>query len=354
MSTHSIDSGAPHDVTSLSGHPPATPPVSRAGSTARLAGSVAGAPAMEADAVIFDGARHVRCDRLALAAPQTDDLVVDVEYSGISSGTERLLWSGDMPIFPGLKYPLVPGYEATGRVIWSQSHPELQGQRVFVPGARCYQDVQGIFGASASRLVVPANRAVPIDDLPADDAVLLALAATAHHAVVGGRAPDLIVGHGVLGHLVARIALALGHEPPVVWETNPERQDANRYPVIDPECDGRTDYKTIYDVSGDAGLLDTLIGHLAPGGEIVLAGFYAAPISFAFPPAFMREMRMRIAAEWQPSDMDAVLGLLHSGKLSFERLISHRVAHDDAESAYQTAFEDPACLKMVLNWKDAA
>jgi myo-inositol-1(or 4)-monophosphatase len=37
-----------------------------------------------------------------------------VLHSGISTGTERLLWDGTMPPFPGLGYPLVPGYETVG------------------------------------------------------------------------------------------------------------------------------------------------------------------------------------------------------------------------------------------------
>ena len=49
-------------------------------------------------------------------------------------------------------------------------------------------------------------------------------------------------------------------------------------------------------MSGDAAILDTLVARLAPGGEIVLAGFYAEPLAFAFPPAFMREARIRVAA----------------------------------------------------------
>ena len=45
----------------------------------------------------------------------------------------------------------------------------------------------------------------------ASEAVLLALAATAQHAIAGGAAPpDLIVGHGVLGRLLARLAVAGG------------------------------------------------------------------------------------------------------------------------------------------------
>jgi hypothetical protein len=81
----------------------------------------------------------------------------------------------------------------------------------------------------------------------------------------------------------------------------------------------------------------------------VLAGFYPEPLSFAFPPAFMREARLRIAAEWTRDDLVATRDLDH-GALSLDNLISHRVPAADAAQAYQTAFEDPACLKMILNW----
>ncbi len=54
----------------------------------------------------------------------------------------------------------------------------------------------------------------------------MALAATARHAIAGfGTAlPDLIVGHGVLGRLLARLTLAAGGTPPTVWELNPRRR----------------------------------------------------------------------------------------------------------------------------------
>ena len=47
---------------------------------------------------------------LPLVAATANDLVVDISWSGISTGTEKLLWSGRMPTFPGMGYPLVPGY----------------------------------------------------------------------------------------------------------------------------------------------------------------------------------------------------------------------------------------------------
>ncbi|MEL7486003.1 MAG: chlorophyll synthesis pathway protein BchC [Pseudomonadota bacterium] len=306
---------------------------------------------LEADAITFEGSGELAMRRVRLNPPAASDLVIDIEWSGVSTGTERLLWRGNMPPFPGLAYPLVPGYEAVGRVVWADENADRIGERVFVPGARCFEDVQGLFGAAASRLVAPAARVARVSMEPPEDAILFALAATAYHALDGGEPPDLIVGHGVLGRLLARIAMALGAAPPVVWEVSPERLDGEGYAVIEPECDARADYRSIYDVSGDPGLLDELISRLKPGGEVTLAGFYADRLSFAFPPAFMKEARLRVAAEWKDKDLKAVQSLINDGSLSLRGLITHREDAVRAGAAYRSAFEDPACLKMILDWR---
>jgi bacteriochlorophyllide a dehydrogenase len=305
-------------------------------------------------AVVMQEPRHLVVHEVALNQATDSDVIVDVLWSGISTGTEKLLWSGTMPQFPGLSYPLVPGYETVGVVSHAGGQSGLAvGQHVFVPGSRGFRDVSGLFGGAARRLVVAGAKAIPVSAALGADAVLLALAATAHHAVIGGRMPDLIVGHGVLGRLIARVAMALGGKPPTVWEKQPERAGgADGYTVLDPAADVRCDYTSIYDVSGDSALLDTLVLRSAKGGEITLAGFYSAPLSFVFPPAFMREMRLRIAAEWQPGDLAAVLQLLDAGTLSLAGLISHCRPAADAASAYPVAFTDPSCTKMILDWRD--
>jgi 3-hydroxyethyl bacteriochlorophyllide a dehydrogenase len=191
-----------------------------------------------------------------------------------------------------------------------------------------------------------------IDEALAENGTLIALAATAYHALSSGRRPELIVGHGVLGRLLARLCVATGGPPPVVWESRSDRAfGATGYDVIDCHDDPCHDYQAICDVSGDASLLDRLIARLAPGGELLLAGFYSVPLTFAFPPAFMREASIRIAAQWRESDLHAVKALIDGGELSLEKLISHRAGVRDVEGAYRAAFEDPDCLKMVLDWR---
>lgn len=307
-------------------------------------------------AVILQGPKRLAFGEVDLTPPSAQDLVVQVAYSGISTGTEKLFWSGDMPPFPGMGYPLIPGYEAAGEVISAPRNCEFRaGDHVFVPGANCYGAIKGLFGGAAATLVTSPDRVVRIDkDLGAEGA-LLALAATAYHALAGHDLPDLIVGHGVFGRLLARITLALGGPSPVVWEIDPSRAEgAAGYHVINPQSDPRRDYRCIYDASGMGGLLNDLIARLAKGGEVVLAGFYPEPLSFAFPPAFMREARLRIAAEWTRNDLIATRDLIDTGRLSLGGLITHRRPADQAESAYPIAFGDSACLKMILDWKEAA
>jgi 3-hydroxyethyl bacteriochlorophyllide a dehydrogenase len=316
---------------------------------------------------------------LELKPFEANDLEVEVGFSGISTGTERLLWDGTMPPFPGLGYPLVPGYETVGTVVrvaeprvasvadsrgvstagsTAASAPIAVGDQVFIPGSYSFQGVRNIFGGAGSRLIVPHDRVVRVAPELGPKAVLLALAATCYHTIsLGGArepmiAPDLIVGHGVMGRLLARITLALGLPAPTVWETqSARREDAIGYKVADPKDDARRDYRAIYDVSGDASILNRLIARLAPGGEVVLAGFYKSDLSFVFAPAFMREAQIRVAAQWKKHDLLAVTALVERGALSLEGLITHTFQPGQARQAYEIAFGDVQCLKMMIDWR---
>jgi len=318
---------------------------------------------VKTNAVILSGPKDLALGQLSLTRPGPKDVVVQIAHSGISTGTEKLFWSGTMPPFPGMGYPLVPGYEAAGEVIEAGLECGLRvGDHVFVPGANCFEatnggPVRGLFGAASQLLVTPGTRVTRIDRKMGARGALLALAATARHALAGfDRAlPDLIIGHGVLGRLLARLTVAAGAPPPTVWETNTSRHaGAEGYEVVVPDADHRRDYAAIYDASGAPDLLNNLIGRIKKGGEIVLAGFYTTPISFAFPPAFMKEARFRIAAEWVSDDMIATRALVESGALSLDGLVTHQRPAAEATQAYELAFTDPDCLKMILDWKGHA
>ena len=314
---------------------------------------------MDTEAVVMTGPGALGLQKVELRNDPIKEVIVDIHYSGISTGTEKLFWNGKMPPFPGMGYPLVPGYESTGEVVSADKSSGFKpGDFVFVPGADCFcEPVKSLFGGAAKRISSPAKRLIKIDRAMGVNGALFALAATARHSIAGfgNKMPDVIVGHGVLGRLLARLVILAGEKPPIVWETNILRHSgAMGYDVVLPEFDKRSDYNCIYDVSGDAMILDKLIRRVRKGGEIVLAGFYPGRVSFGFPAAFMKEISLRVSAEFLPEDVATTKLLIEDGSLSFEGLISDVSPVGKAHEAYDIAFNKAECLKMVLDWRDAA
>jgi 3-hydroxyethyl bacteriochlorophyllide a dehydrogenase len=260
-----------------------------------------------------------------------------------------------MPFFPGMGYPLVPGYESVGTVTYVNDVDDglKVGDKVFVPGAKCFGEIKGLFGGAASNLVVPSSRVCRLPNDSSENATMLALAATANHVFSSSEksSPDLIVGHGALGRLVARIAKIKGLDPTVI-DTNTERRKGSfNYNVCSPEeIDGKS-YSCIVDASGDSSQLNFLVEKLKFNGELVLAGFYKDLLSFNFVPLFLRETKFRVSAQWLPGDLNTVKNWFTSGVLSLDGLITHNVSAEMTKTAYETAFNDSSCLKMVLDWK---
>ena len=313
---------------------------------------------MQTKAVVMQEPLKIDLESLYIKEPAADDVVVDVRYSGISTGTEKLFWNGEMPPFPGMGYPLVPGYESVGEVVEVGSGSSYKiGDTVFVPGANCFGEVKGLFGGASQRLVTAESRLIKIDPGTGAKGALFALAATARHAIAGfnNQLPELIVGHGVLGRLLARMTIAAGGAAPTVWELDEGRHSgALGYEVNHPDSDLRRDYSAIYDVSGDEKVLDKLLGRLSKSGEIVLAGFYPGKLNFTFSTAFLKEARFRVSAEFNSDDVIATRSLIESGALSLEGLITEVCPVSQMNNAYEKAFNDSNCLKMILDWRDVA
>ena len=113
---------------------------------------------MRTTAVILSGPKDLGLQSVQLNEPAPGDIVVEITHSGISTGTEKLFYTGQMPPFPGMGYPLVPGYEAAGEVVEAAPDTGFKpGDRVFVPGSNCFAPteagpVRGLFGAATKRL----------------------------------------------------------------------------------------------------------------------------------------------------------------------------------------------------------
>ena len=239
--------------------------------------------------IVAPGKGEIRAERLT--QPRAGDVVVRTLHSGISRGSEGLVFRGEVPIsehermrapfqggeFPG---PLKYGYSSVGLV---EAGPHaMRGRTVFA------------LHPHQTRYVVPAEAVHVIPDhIPAARAVLAANLETAVNGLwdaqphIGDRIA--VVGGGVVGMLAAWLASRIPGCSIELVDSNPERAEVARSLGVDfalpelatPEAD------LVVHASGSPDGLATALNLAAFEATVVEMSWYGtravtAPLGAAF------------------------------------------------------------------------
>lgn len=159
----------------------------------------------------FTGIEQLEVREQFLGAPGANELLVEVECSAISAGTEMLVYRGQIPNEMALdatigslqgqqQFPLQYGYASVGiiKAMGVNVDTALLGQRVFA------------FQPHASHFITTLENLIPVPaDIAAEDAVFLPNMETAVNLTQDG-VPALgervvIVGQGIVGLLLAHL-----------------------------------------------------------------------------------------------------------------------------------------------------
>lgn len=253
-------------------------------------------------ALIIDGTKSARVQRVPVPVPGAHQVVVDVHRVGIC-GTDVELFTRELPYFEQGKsrFPLCPGHEWCGTV--SEIGPEVDkrwiGARVtgdtMLGCGRCRRcaagrhhvcasrneiGIVGWPGALAEKLLVPASSLyrlpAAVDDRagalvePGGNALRAVLAA---HAGPGARL--LIWGPGSIGLLAVGFARAAGADVEVVGEDSRREElaksfGATRYWTRNSLPSAT--YDAVIDCTGDEAVPALALGFVEPGGRLVLIG----------------------------------------------------------------------------------
>ena len=332
--------------------------------------------------VWFAGPRQVALRREPLPPLGETDLRMRAVVSGLSHGTEMLVYRGqvppdldlDLPTLRGsFAFPIKYGYASVGRVV--EIGPEVadlaEGDLAF-----CLHPHQ-------SEYVVPASLAVRLPaELQADPergvflanletAVNIALDATPR---LGERV--LVLGQGVVGLLVARLLRETGAEVVMTADAFERRRELSRkfagadmvFSTTD-DVVGRVRELTdgigadlAVEVSGSPAALATAIDSVAFGGTVVVCSWYGTkPVAVPLGGAFHRR-RLRLVSS-QVGSIDAALqprwthrrrldlAARFLRRLDLSALITHRVPLACAADAYRLIDEQAAeTVQVVLTY----
>lgn len=327
---------------------------------------------MKGTAVVFTGVRQVRFMEVDIPEPGPEDVVIDLEYSWISNGTESSFLygeriSGEQVTRPGdvLPFPQVAGYQKVGivRSVGNGVEGLTPGDRVFasvskVDGmkfdhgghvnpsvthqSQVWKLPEGADPIAYSGLVltqVGYNCGIRPAVEPGDVAVVIG------DGMVGQWASQTLAHRGadviVLGRHDDRLALL----PPPIRAYNLKRQSLADW------IGDRRDIAVVVDTVGAMGTFRELMPAMRHGSHLVSAGFLGADGMVDIQELRPQEITLHCPSGWTTSRMDATLLGIHEGWLQTTPLITHRFRAEEAEQAWNKIMnKEGFFLGIVLEW----
>ena len=221
--------------------------------------------------LVYRAAQSSGIESLNLEPPENNEVIVQTIFSGISRGTERLVYAGLVPESEwesmkcpyqagNFSYPVSYGYSCVGEVVRTGSEVENTsiGKKVFV--LHPHQDM--------FRVAETDCHGLP-DNLPAHRAVLSANMETALNAVwdseVGADDRCAIVGAGIVGTLVAYLVRKFTGTEPLLIDNSSDTLDMARrlgletYLLEKDKSHGLKDFDCIFNTSGSGSGLQLAI-----------------------------------------------------------------------------------------------
>ncbi|WP_227132883.1 zinc-binding dehydrogenase [Halorubellus salinus] len=248
---------------------------------------------MDVRSLYFDGPETVEVRTDSLSEPAADELLVETVASGISPGSELLVYRGEFPegmavdesidaLSGTFEYPLRYGYAAVGEVVDAGRDvaAEWVGRRVFA------------FVPHADRFTTTADAVVPVDDdVTVEEATLLPSVETATNLVLDGRPRVgervVVFGAGLVGLCTTHVLSSFPLDELVVVEPMATRRELARTlgadRAVDPdEFDGAVGgtgaagADLVYELSGQPATLDAAIDAVGYDGRVVVGSWYGS------------------------------------------------------------------------------
>lgn len=331
---------------------------------------------MVVDAIVFTAKGTPRLQTVELARELLpNELRVRTLCSGVSIGTERLLWEDRLSY---AKFPQVLGYQSVGEVeeVGVEATGFAVGDRVIIRQSRFEGEAAfPVSGCHAAAAVAQQEQCLRVPDtLDPVAGSLYVLVAVGFHGVamagVGYTDTVAVQGCGMVG-LAVVIAARLRGARIAAIDPRPERRQAalalGADIALDPGADETTEAlarfappgaDVVFESTGFGRLLDAAFELARPHGRFVFQGNYGgdAPISFQFIPPHGKQLTCYFPCnDGLLPCRRAVTQLLARGQIDLAPAITHVVRPAEAVAVYEEIIAGggaaTAANGIVIDWR---
>lgn len=321
--------------------------------------------------LVFAGKQQVELQEFHVPELQKNQVLVRVEYSLMSIGTENIVFNRLFD--PGthwdhwVKYPFFPGYSAVGTVLASEGPVLKAGDRVTV---RC--------GHGSLAVAEEAQCTRIPDGVAFENAHWFALAKIAFHGALAAsyQLGDsvLVIGAGPIGQMSVRWARAAGAASIIVVDSAAERlgmavaggaTSAIAKPIGEAKEDilaanGNALPRVVIDSTGNSAVFAAALGLADRLGRVVVLGDTGSPAGQRLTSDVINRGLTIVGAhdcietaQWHNATITKYfLDLAASGRFSLDSLNTHFFAPEDCAKAYEIAnAERSKTMGIVFDWR---
>ena len=310
------------------------------------------------------------------------DVLLRVSYVGYC-GSDLSSYRGVLPL---VSYPRVPGHEISG--IIEAAGPKvadrtLVGRKVVVlpytscgecsacrmgrPNACKHNQTLGVQreGGLTERIAIPAEKVIPVDDLPLPHLALVEPLAVGFHAArrAGSGPSDTVVvlGCGAIGLGAIAGAAETGARVIAVDLVARKLDQARRLGAVETIDGSAQDIAAVVDKLTDglgpsvvieaAGTQQTerlAIDMACYGGRVVYVGYAKGEVAFETRFFLLKELDIRGSRGSERSDFETVIAFLRNHPDAADVLISRVVPFEEAANALRNWDEDPGAFTKIL------
>lgn len=333
-------------------------------------------------AAYYAGQKKFTVDECKPQAPGPGEVKIQVAYAGIC-GTDYHIYLGHMD--QRVTLPQVIGHEMSGVITELGEGVEgfKKGDKVVVrPLDPCHNcpscerehfnicpDINFIGidspGAFQGYWTVPAHTLHHLpDSVDMRHAALVEPLAVAAHDVRYGDVTEkdfvVVLGAGPIGMLISLIAKSKGARV-LALELNRTRLELARelgIEALNPRDADVPEFvanqtrgagaDVVFEVTGAAGGAEMMTRLVRTGGRIVIVGIFAQPVLVDLKQILWREMQVRGARNYAAEDFEAAIGIVASGKLPLDRIISEVRPLEGVQGAFEEIEKGANFMKVLI------
>ncbi|MCG9893910.1 MAG: hypothetical protein MH204_00360 [Fimbriimonadaceae bacterium] len=324
----------------------------------------------QAEALVLTGPMAAELQTVQAPDPGPGDVLVRVEASACSPGTEGRVARGIQE--PGQTFPVVPGYAGVGTVIAAGAGAEEWIGRRVCSGGSPGLSVRSLWGGHSSLSCRDTDGLTEVPaGLDSGHAALCKMAAIAHRGVMESEIQPgekvLVVGLGIIGRFSAQLHHALGAEVHGVDLDEARVAGLRSVGVPATRVASLADARSIFgdevdvvvDATGAAAITDQVIqlARNVPWGDteergsrLLVQGSYPEDMSFNYQEAFLKELRLVLPRDQRPSDLRACLALAAEGRLNLAGLAPDCTPADAPAKFLELVQPGATSLSAVIRW----